>query len=271
MKILLSIIFLFASLFYGCALQSDSIIDAGSPPSIIQYAVSPQILNFENIFTIGNTIDTTIAISVTVNGGTNTSVVYKIFTPKNTLFKQGTLSEVTSGKFTASVALKFPKDIPGGYQVQFQAYSSENFTSNNITVPIIVKTKNNPPELFNLFCLDTVTVPTGSAPNLIRVSISVKDSQGLADIEYVRLQSYRADSSSAGIFDLYDDGGKKNQFFGIPSGDSIANDGRYTLEIPLFNSVNPSEPRNKYRDFEFYAKDFSGSFSNIIRKRVYLK
>ncbi|MDP1678174.1 MAG: hypothetical protein Q8L88_15060, partial [Bacteroidota bacterium] len=208
------------------------------------------------------------------------SVSYSVITPNGSLLIQGLLSDngispdvtANDGKYTSLISVKFPKEILGTYQIQLQTIDNSGLASILRSFPIrIFNSENTAPVISNLFAPDTTLVPLGDVINYIRISISVSDTNGLADLVSVLFTSQRPDLSIVGTYSLYDDGGtiERNIFpsFTLSSGDSIANDGRYTVVIPMTSTAD----KNTYRDFRFIAKDQSNAFSNAITKRIYIQ
>ena len=230
------------------------------------------------------TVDTLVTVYVYTsddNGlGDISSVSYSIILPDGNLLTNGALTDngispdvkATDGKYTSNLSIKFPKQILGTYQIQFQAIDNFGLTSIARSFPItIFNSANNAPVISNLFSPDTVLVPAENAVNYIRISIFVSDLEGLSDLRSVLFTSQRPDLSIVGTYPMFDDGGKieRNIFppFTLTSGDSIANDGRFTVLIPLTSTAD----KNTYRDFQFVAKDQSNAFSNAITKRIYIQ
>ena len=271
----------------GCKLPNESTVtNEQFPPTIKDASTSLSAINFGvlSIPANKNTVDTVITFYVSIsddNGlGDISSASYSILTPDGNLLTHGILADngkapdsvANDGKYTSSLSVNFPKDILGTYHVQFQITDNSGLTSIARSFPIrIYNSANTPPVIANLTAPDTVLVPSGSSVSYIRISISVSDQDGLNDIASVSLTSIRPNLTIVGTFLLYDDGGTivRQTFppFNLSSGDSIANDGRFTVTIP----ITSTNDKNTYRDFQFIARDQSNAFSNAITKRIYIQ
>ena len=265
----------------GCELPDKGVIETPPPPLIIQATPSPSTLDVNHLASQPtDPVDTTILLFASVNNlNAETSVAYTIFDPDGNFFMTGPLADdgvypdQVAGDGTLSAAAHFhiqKKDV-GMYLVQFQAKSSEGYTSNTVIQSLTVKNSNNhPPSLSNLIMPDTVAVPPSGDTTFVRITVAVSDSEGLGDIVSVKLTAKKPNGASAGQFYLYDDGGTVLYYqFGGPlaSGDSVAKDGIYTITIPL---TVPGEPPPTYRDFSFSATDRSGDSSNTLTQRIYI-
>ena len=279
-----TLLYIFAlAVIAGCDLpESSTVIDTKIPPTIVEVSIAPANIDFGKLIITGSTVDVSINgyVYVTDKNGLNdiVSVNYNIISPSGKLFVSGTLNDngvlpdvnAGDGKFNSAINLTLPKSIIGIYTFQFSTIDKEGFISNTVNLPLkIILSTNNPPSIFNLSSPDTVRVPnTADSVNIIRLTLGVSDPEGLNDIVNVILTSQRPDSTTAGTYFLSDDGGKfLLPQFGLTSGDSTANDGVYSILIPIFNSTQ----RNTFRDFVFAARDQSGAFSNIIRKRIFIQ
>lgn len=267
----------------GCALKNDTIVETTMPPFIIEASVFPTVIDFGKISTINSVIDTAVSGYAFVkddDGLADISTVnYTVVSPDGAVLISGqqlrddgaqTDPVAGDGKYNGRIALPLPSNILGNYTIQIQAIDNAGFKSNVFALPIkIMRSTNHAPSISNIIAPDTVFVPTDSTiVDFIKVSVAVSDDEGLSDIASVTLTSQREDSTVAGVFPLYDDGGKIIQpTFNWVSGDDAANDGRYTLLIPITSKTQ----RNIYRDFIFAARDRSGAFSKSLTKRVYLK
>ncbi|MFZ4620378.1 MAG: hypothetical protein ACOYNS_07460 [Bacteroidota bacterium] len=267
----------------GCDIpQSSDVIDSQIPPTIVEASIAPTTVDFGKAASSGSNVDVTLLGYVNAaddNGLTDiASVSYKIFTPAGKVFASGSLSDngiqpdatAGDGQYNSQIVLHLPKEVIGTYSIQFTTIDRSGFSSNIFNLPLkITLSTNNAPSLANLYAPDSVRVPsTADSVNLVYMSISVSDQQGLSDITSVILTSQRPDSSVAGTFYLSDDGGTSTlPQFNIPSGDSVANDGVYSIVIPMFSTTQ----KNTYRDFIFTARDQSGAISNAVIKRMVIQ
>lgn len=279
MKLYIPII-LFSITFLSCELNSVEVIENSSViPVLIETTVIPVFVNTSGYPPSQKTIDTTILITARLDKAylNTVNVSYEIEDPDKSVLAFGTLLDdgknpdqtSSDGIYTAKPVVKFLSTLLGTYTVKTYASNTNGDQSVLISSSLIVfNTSNTPPQLSLLDAPDTVFVPSGSTPSLVKVSITAIDSQGLSDIVSVTLRSLRPDSTVAGLFPLYDDGSSAVQpTFNIVSGDSVANDGRYTLTIPIFSNTQ----KNTFRDFVFTATDRSSAVSNTIIKRVYIQ
>ncbi|MHB1051239.1 MAG: hypothetical protein ACYC09_14260 [Bacteroidota bacterium] len=265
--------------FASCELDQSVTLDrTPSPPGLDSASVTPVFINIGGNASL-TSFDTSITIRASLDRPYSSSVqvIYSIFSPNGDLFTSGTIADngidpdlaSADGHYAVRRTITIPTEMIGTFTVQVAALNASLEYSSIVNLPVAVFNLNNtPPLLSGLSAPDTVIVPTGSDINFVKVSITAADSQGLNDIVSVSLKSLRPDSSVAGLFPLYDDGGTTvRPTFNISSGDSIANDGRYTLVIPIFSSTQ----NNTFRDFIFTATDRSNALSAAIIKRVYIQ
>ncbi|MGA9405927.1 MAG: hypothetical protein WBW71_02220 [Bacteroidota bacterium] len=256
----------------GCKIPDKGIIDTTAPPFISQATMSPSVINVNRLGSLPtDPIDTTIGLSAVVQDTTSSPlVIYTLLDPSGNVFSTGNLAGNGGGKFSTSSHFHILKQDVGTYSVQFQA-TSNGEVSNTVVQSVVVENSNNhPPIVSNLMMPDTVSIPPAGDTTFVKITIAASDSDGLADIVSVTLTSKKPDGTSAGVFYLYDDGNQVvNTQFGLPftSGDSVANDGIYTIVIPL---TKVTDVLPTYRDFSFEATDRTGAFSNIITKRIFI-
>jgi len=269
----------------GCSLPDDSTVTAELyPPIISSTATSLKSLNVASVTVPAGktTIDTVITVTVSVsdvNGaGDIASVSCSVVTPDGTFLKSAPLHDdglspdaaAHDGNYTATVAVSFPKELLGTYQLQFQTVDQSGYSSAVVSLPVrIYNTINSAPVLSNLVAPDTIFVPAAGTTELAKVSATVFDADGLADVKSVTLTIFRpVEGTVANIWQMYDDGGTVAvQPFLISSGDLVANDGIYTFTIPVPSNTQ----KNMERDFIITAVDQSDSVSVLLRKRVYFR
>jgi hypothetical protein len=268
--------------FAGCKLPGNSSVnDAGIPPVLSNVSISITGLNFENVQTDNSTIDTSFVITASISDADGKSdvanAVFTIYDPAGEIFADGILEDngvapdaaANDNVYSASPHLKFPKNIPGNYIIKVQAIDNENYTSSAVSVPLTIRTHNTAPVISDAYTsADTIVVPSGTATNFLTVSVAVTDSQGLDDISKVIVIIQREDSTISGTYNLYDDGNSiTHSPFGITSGDDKANDGVYTLTIPVFSNTD----KNITRVLTFQAIDLSEASSNTLKKIIYFQ
>jgi hypothetical protein len=274
-------VFAILSLFFfaSCELDQSVTLDhTPSPPVLDSAGVTPVFINIGGNASL-TSFDTSITIRASLDRPypASTVVNYSIFSPNGDLFTSGTIADngiapdlaSADGHYAVRRTITLPTEMLGTFTVQVEAHNASQEYSSSIYLPIAVFNLNNTPPLLSVLSSpDTVIVPSGTDINFVKVSITAADSQGLNDIVSVTLKSLRPDASISGVFPMYDDGGTAvRPTFNISSGDSIANDGRYTLVIPIFSSAQ----KNTYRDFIFTATDRSNALSNAVIKRVYIQ
>ncbi len=254
----------------GCSLPTTT-VDSPAPPFLSFATASLSVID---VGRLPAAVDTMIAVAATARGTNVTSVTAVITAPDGatavySLLDTGTGADLKAndGIYSGNIPLHLTTSAVGKYSIQIQASGDEGLVSNILSLPVsIISSNNRPPRISQLIAPDTVFLPTGSTPNYIKVSVMVADSDGLASIDAVTLTSYRPDGGYVVMLPLYDDGSAAVlPLFGMPSGDDIAGDGRYTLRIPVTTAVTA------YYDFVFSAKDKSGAISNSLTKRIYIK
>ncbi len=263
----------------GCDFPTKTIPDPMPPPFLSKIETSLdslKIISSPNNPTAAT--DTTIGITAYVKDSSGIrSVHYSIISEGgNTILATGVLSDngispdpVTGEKiYTSFVSIHVTTESIGTNLIQIQAENLSGLVSSTLSKALVlVNVTNHAPQIFNLVMPDTVFVPASGSVN-VKVSVAVADSEGLSDITSVTLTSQRPDGSTVATYPMFDDGSAGNQpVFGIPSGDAVADDGVYTLTIPLPSTTQ----RNTYRTFIFSATDRSGAVSNTLSKKIYIE
>ncbi|MFC1726886.1 hypothetical protein ACFL4T_14785 [candidate division KSB1 bacterium] len=173
-----------------------------------------------------------------------------------------TESDIDMGPLPVFVLDLNPADVAklgrGKYTLLVYAVDSKGQRSNELygEIEYVSSAENLPPQIISVNAPDSV-VATGG---FLLLSAEVHDPDGLADIDKVLFNSFKPDGSSAlsNPFYLYDDGSEVLRN-GVTSGDSIKNDGIYTIKILL--PVNAD--KGTYH-FIFEAIDKQGNRSNQI-------
>ena len=247
----------------GCKIPDKGIVDTTTPPFISQTTISPSLINVNRLANQPtDPIDTTIILSALVEDiNANTLVSYSVLDLLGNVIVSGDFTNNGGGKFSANAHFHILKQDVGTYSAKFQAVNGPENESNILVQSILVINGNNhQPVVSNLMMPDTVSIPPVGDTTFVKITVAASDSDGLGDIVSVTLTSQKPDGTSAGVFYLYDDGNAiVNSQFGVSftSGDSIANDGIYTIVIPL-TKVTDTLPT--YRDFSFKATDRTGNF-----------
>ncbi|MBS4027972.1 MAG: hypothetical protein KGZ58_04965 [Ignavibacteriales bacterium] len=114
-----------------------------------------------------------------------------------------------------------------------------------------------PAILFANIFPDSARIPTsGSIPILF--SATVSDSDGLGDIDEVYFRRIYSPDTSYFHFPLFDDGE-------IASGDSVANDGTYSIILPLSSSATVGS-----KQYRFFVRDKFGAIDSSGTRFLYL-
>ena len=273
------LIALLVLVLWGCDIPNKGIVETSVPPVILQTTETPNTIDVNHLANLpDDLIDTSITLTASIgylNSGTH--VFFALLDPNGNTLENGPFEDnglypdITAGDgiLSASLPLHIRKMDVGSYQIQIQATDAQGFASNTVIQSLTVRNSNNhPPVLSNLQMPDTVQVPPLGDTTFVKITVTASDSDGLGDIVSVKLTSAKPNGSSAGQFNLYDDGGRiLYTQFGAPlsSGDSLAGDGIFTISIPL---TVPGEPPPTFRDFSFQATDRTGDRSNVISKRI---
>lgn len=240
-------------------------------PFLTDLQISPQAFNTDTILLNGQTdpgdvITLTLQGRVRVDfptGSTPPAVQYSVTKPsEGKLFVTGNFRDdgispdTYGGDGVYSGTVSFPlKRVEGGYLELFvKAVDGDGSTSNALRQSIPVFRSSRAPLLSGLSAPDTVILPPPALVSLILMSVTANDSDGPGDIREVFFRNLDSPSDTTRKFLLYDDGDVN----GV-SGDSVANDGIYSITVQLpFNT-----PVGTYR-FLFEATDRFGLASNTI-------
>lgn len=146
----------------------------------------------------------------------------------------------------------------GKYTFLIYAVDKKGNRSNEIhyDIEFYSTAANLPPEILKVNAPDSVEATGG----YLYISCEVNDPDGLANIKRVFFRSYKPDGSpsSGNPFYMYDDGSEIIRD-GVTSGDSIKNDGIFTLKVYLPANTTPGTYH-----FVFEAVDKAGNRSNNI-------
>jgi hypothetical protein len=257
-------------LFSACEKKDDSVID----PSYKSPLLSNPYKSKDTVFTVSGApvINFNTSVSVDPNdGGDIKSVKCKVYTPDNLILASfemtdsGVLPDSVQGDGRYSCTVNVTGIsclLVGPYSVRYIAENNAGLLSNQINSTMeVVMTNNKPPVLSALFAPDSIAIP--SADLVIKtLSIFVLDSNGYCDIKNVFFNSYRPDSSltNGSPFKMYDDGDI------TAHGDSIANDGRFSLII----QIQSTQTTTGWFTFKYQAEDNSGLLSSQYIGRIYI-
>jgi hypothetical protein len=171
----------------------------------------------------------------------------------------GVLPDTTAGDGSYTVQVNISNIaclLVGNYNIQYIAKNNGELFSNviNSTLPV-ANTNNQSPTVSGLIAPDSIVVPS-SGENVEVLSVFVTDPDGLCDINSVYFSSFKPNGSpsSGNPFAMFDDGN-------IPlHGDTVANDGRYSLKIAINSGQTTFGPFK----FVYEAIDNSSALSNQI-------
>lgn len=266
-------------LFTSCEKDKYNALDVSvTPPYLFngkldKYLVDTDTISVNGQFSVYDTITVTNRIRVQVSDLDGLPDVKSI---KYFLIAQNYLSIVASGYlydngstgdsivgdgvYTSDVSFKIPRVLVGLFSFKVMAEDRYELFSNELHLGFNIKRLNVPPVISDLSAPDTVILSDQVTTILLRVNAT--DPNGLRDIQRVFFNSFKPDGtpSSGNPFRMYDDGSESIIF--PPSGrsgDEIKGDGIFSLQISLL----PTNLLGSYR-FEFQAKDFKESASNII-------
>lgn len=155
------------------------------------------------------------------------------------------------GIFSGVIFFKIPRVIVGNFIVELQAEDKSKLLSNIFSTSFRVSRLGKPPVIFNLKAPENTTLPT-SGEKVILMSVAAFDTNGYNDIKEVYFRSLDASDPTRKFF-LLDNGNIST------SGDSIANDGIFSILVKLPFNMTPKSYR-----FEFEAKDYTELLSNKI-------
>jgi hypothetical protein len=280
MQRLLPIILL--SALAGCAIPDKGIIEASTPPVVTPAGISPGIIEVNKIsqhFDPDDPVDTTIVVLAIVTDQDGMEDILAtsalLSDPEGRTLSTSALSDAgiypdlvaNDGLYSAKIRLTTTKKQIGNYSLQLQATDRSNQKSNIVYQQVALKnTANDPPILSSLTLPDSAIIPTGQDSTIVKIVVMVSDSQGRGDIVSVTGTLKLPDGSIYLSFSLYDDGGNvARPPFNVTSGDSAANDGRFTTRL-LF--VKKSVGNYMLR---LQAKDLAQALSNAITKTFYVR
>jgi hypothetical protein len=158
------------------------------------------------------------------------------------------------GIYTGKVTFSIKRVDIGRFDVAIDGYYNSGSTSNTVRRAIDVFRSSRPPDISAVSAPDTVILPGPGKVSLILITLAASDPDGLGDIKEVFFRNLDSPSDTMKKFFLYDDG-----HVGGVSGDSVANDGIFSITVQLPYGT----PAATYR-FLFEATDRSGLASNTI-------
>lgn len=266
----------------GCAIPDKGIIEAPTPPFVTPAGISPGIIEVNKIslhFDPDDPVDTTIVVLAVVTDqdgmGDIKSTSALLSDPEGRPLSTSALSDdglspdqvANDGLYSGKIRLTTTKKEIGNYSVQIQATDGSNQKSNIVLQQVALKnTANDPPVLSSLMLPDSAIIPTGQESTMVKFVVMVSDSQGRGNIVSVAGTLKLPDGSIYLSFSLYDDGGALvRPPFDLTSGDSAANDGRFTTRL-LFVKKSVGN-----YTLQIQAKDLAQALSNAITKSFYVR
>lgn len=204
------------------------------------------------------TISDTATATVRIAGGLPAirRVAYYLFQPdQQNYFELGYMdfagSTDSEATFTAPFSFTIRRPDIGAYRIEVIAENQTKLLSNSLVASVVISRNNIRPQLYALSAPDTLVRPvSGRRPVFFAVSAS--DSDGQRDINSVFFRSINSNSSTF-EFQLYDDGNL------AVSGDSVANNGRYSRVIPIDSTATLGT-----KEFRFWARDKAGALSDSL-------
>ena len=272
-------------LFLSCELDDKNIVDNSStPPYILDSYITPATINLAVLDRQKAFFDTSfiayVALKDTDGLGDISAAYITILTPDNKELFYGTISDngfdpdqkKGDGIYTSTINLQLSTTTIGTYSVKFHCIDKSGSVSTAAYQTItLFNADNHAPVISNLEMPDTVIISRDDETHDVKLSVKVDDQEGLVDIAMTYFTSMRPDGSIAGTYQMYDDGNKVIQHifggYSARSGDATADDGIYTVTIP----ITPDVAAPTYRDFTFQARDQSNVKSNSITQRIYLR
>jgi hypothetical protein len=266
MKYTVSIILVISLFTLSCEKNKGGLIDpVYQTPYLLSSSATTALVNLDTSMTVVTPLgDNTYRISNTVNAtaidrnGENhiAQVLYYLSRPDADHYFSTGLMTLNSQRqdtllFSATFSFIVNRTEIGAYKIEVLAQTALHQSSNTVQSSIIVTRGNTPPHLANLTIPDTLHVPN-SGTTTVFFGVSATDLDGLGDIEKV---FFRSINSSSPDFEqpMFDDGQTD------VTGDSVANDGRFTRLIPLLPSATLGR-----REFRFWARDKSGTLSDSL-------
>ncbi len=166
----------------------------------------------------------------------------------------GILPDTTAsdGHFTGQLSQLLDCKLIGNYKVEFSAQNTSGVYGNTFIGNFaVINTSNNPPIISDLILPDSLRRPSGIGADTINIGfmqVRAFDSEGICNIDLVSYNSFRPTGNQNGFnVPLFDDGNI------LAHGDSVANDGKFSLLIKI--TPSPADSLIGYFRFEFTAKD----------------
>jgi hypothetical protein len=272
MKRGLPLLLLTALLFTSCERSVDAPADRDlTRPYLHDLQIYPESFNTDTILVNGGTHPQDIltlsfncvVIADRAAGSPAPTVRYTVGLPADeSVFAEGLLKDdgtnpdlsANDGIFAGTVTFPIERVDIGKFEVAVDGYYDAASPSNIVRHAIDVFRSSQPPVIAGLSAPDTVVLPGSGQVLLLLITLEASDPDGLGDLREVFFRNLDSPSDTTRKFILLDDG----HVTGV-SGDSVANDGTFSIIVQLPYGT----PASTYR-FLFEATDRSGLASNTI-------
>ena len=181
---------------------------------------------------------------------------FRFYQPRGkSAFVTGVIPRVTASGNAASYAAGFTfiasRSDVGLYLFEVYVTRTSGLESNHLIASLMLTRNNARPQLADLTIPDTLRRPNNGSRS-VTFAVTANDSDGLADIEKV---FFRSINSTSPNFEqpMFDDGNLH------VTGDSVANDGRYSRLLTLDSSATLG-----IKEFRFWARDKAGALSDSL-------
>jgi hypothetical protein len=256
-------LFLLGIALTSCERTVNTALDADySQPYLHTLEVFPVSFNTDTILVNGGTDpDDIINLSLTCSivadvpvPGQSIGVTWSVTRPGGgpvssggTLLDNGIFPDdiAGDGKYSGVITFSIRRVEVGLFEVSVVGAISDIVSSNRVIRTVPVFRSSRAPFLTNLSAPDTVTLPPANQVLLILMSVAASDSDGPEDVREVYFRNLDSPSDTTKKFFMYDDG----DLNGL-SGDSVANDGYYSIIVQLPSGTPPATYR-----FSFEAQD----------------
>lgn len=253
-----------AILVCGCDQAPGPDAAGGEPPVLSDFTFDPHSVSLGDLINEqpGETIRFPLRVSVTaIDSDDNLDrVAYVIQSPYDgsQALAEGTLESVDGSSFAREITVNIRPGEIGVYGILVYAVDRSGAMSDDVRGMLTVGGAGEPPVLVEISVPDTVSRPApGESPTLLRMTATVSDPDGLANISEV---SFWNVSNPNVRFPMHDDGRFDE------TGDETEGDGIYTAVVRI-ESINQPVPNT----FAFQASDRSGLESNVVEQTVVVR
>ena len=245
-------------LLSSCEKKDNSVIDPVLKFPVIDTAgVSPGVFDTNNV-------SMSVFAHVVSEDVPITKVSVRVLNPASNEVNNIILSDAGNGRYTGQVNFSMDCRYIGTYRVEFTALNNQNLYSNAYPVNMsVINSHNHHPVISNLIVYPgdfTIGVPS----NLVFL-VNASDADGSCDIRDVHYFGIKPNGIAVTEQGLYDDGSCCSIGGFGTSGDTTANDGKYTR---FFSGALPDQLG--YYKYHIIAIDGSGDTSNILSDSIYV-